>query len=51
MIEYNRLPQKYINIYDFEENPVEKCETIKKEWGNCCNYVLHLFTFQTPIFT
>lgn len=40
MSEYNRLPNKYINIYDIESNPVEKCEKIKKEWGHSCNFAL-----------
>jgi hypothetical protein len=40
MSEYNRLPNKYINIYDIEANPVEKCENIKKEWGYSCNFAL-----------
>ena len=35
-----KLPDKIINIYDNEKNPIEKCDKIKTEWNVCCNKYL-----------
>jgi len=31
---------KFINIYDKENHPLEKCNNIKNEWNTCCNKYL-----------
>ena len=41
-----KLPDKIINIYDKEKNPIEKCNKIKHEWNNCCNKYLKNNTLQ-----